>query len=212
MANIKIRRNRRVREQNASGNSDNQGNVAIESSITDSGDGGADSEPINAADGDSGESGGDKRGEFIDPAGIGGSGSDSADNQPRRKRGRPAGSGGKSSTKKEKAGDLDALIYHAHLALTAISGIPELELDEDESKKLGAAAQRVVALYSDFEYPEKVMAWMHLALTAGGVYGPRYLAASIRIKREKSAEKKPQHLQPATVTAPITFPTGMAHA
>lgn len=52
---------------------------------------------------------------------------------------------------------------------------PELELDEDEAKKLSDAIKNV-AQYYDFLMDPKKLAIAQLCFCAGGIYGPRMIS------------------------------------
>lgn len=218
MARLKIQRNRKSRNGNPIGSTADEGinadGLPPDVGGVDNDGSGTDAEIVGSSDTDSG----DTSGEFTVPGDIAGTGSGSpgGDSAP-RKRGRPKGSGSGRVSPKKTASDLDAILFHAHLAIANFASIPELELSEEESQKYAAAAQRVVSLYSDIVYPEKTMAWIQLALCVGGIYGPRYVAANMRMKKEKRAENKPQEtISPQTITPQsiglVNFPTGAAHA
>jgi hypothetical protein len=119
-------------------------------------------------------------------------------NEPAKRRGRPRGSrngaSSKSSTRKE-ASDLTSLLLSAHFMLAAITKVPELEISQDEAKRLGEAAARVNEVYGGVMLPEKVTVLINLGLAAGTVYGPRILTYSLRMKneaKEKKAGRGPQ--------------------
>jgi len=65
---------------------------------------------------------------------------------------------------------------------------PELELADAEAKGLADAVAKVSALY-DTKMNPRVLAWMNLAMVAGGIYGTRVWA--IRARLNKDAEKAP---------------------
>jgi hypothetical protein len=69
---------------------------------------------------------------------------------------------------------------------------PGLMLAEEEAKALGAAINRVTELYDIAIIPEKQMAWINLIVTAGGIYGPRVVAANARKKKPAQVI----HMQP----------------
>lgn len=107
-----------------------------------------------------------------------------------KRRGRKPGS--KNATTKKAAaidlGGLDSILFSIHLALSAITKMPELALDEAESKKLAEAASAVQAQY-DVTLNPKMLAWSQLVIVAGAIYGPRAIAVSMRVKREKASKR-----------------------
>jgi hypothetical protein len=70
----------------------------------------------------------------------------------------------------------------------AILSTPEIELDRDESKKLGDAIKDVGRHYAMILDP-KWVAIANLGAVAGFVYGPRIIAYRARRKAEKEAQK-----------------------
>lgn len=89
------------------------------------------------------------------------------------RRGRPVGS--KNGTRKALSQDLEsveALLMSTHLMLAAMLDSADFALEPDEAKKLAESLDRVKRLYP-MNFNPKIMAWMHLATTAGGIYGPR---------------------------------------
>ena len=63
---------------------------------------------------------------------------------------------------------------------------PELILAREESEQLAIAINRVNELYDFGVIPEKAMAWIQLAMTAGTIYGPRAVSVYARNKQPKS--------------------------
>jgi hypothetical protein len=128
---------------------------------------------------------------------------------PRRKRGRPAGSGKSSSAKRsETSRSLDSILFSVHMMGAMWMKIPELMLSEDESKMLANAVNKVTELYDIPILSEKSQAWMGLAIAAGTVYGPRLMTAKLNAKQKKPVtkpeEKKPLVFVPReTVNADV---------
>jgi hypothetical protein len=69
----------------------------------------------------------------------------------------------------------------------AILDTPELALDDGESKALADAAQKVAAHY-DHSMDPKTLAWVNLAMVAGGIYGTRIFAIRARLKKDAAAK------------------------
>lgn len=108
----------------------------------------------------------------------------------KRGRGRPRGSKGTGGKpRKETSQDLGGTLFSIHYMLAKWIGIQELEIDDEEAKKLGAAMLRVNRLYGDRVIPETVLAWGGLLMTCGAIYGPRYAAHGLRIKMEADKKK-----------------------
>jgi hypothetical protein len=66
---------------------------------------------------------------------------------------------------------------------------PELALAPEEAKAMAESAATVAALYHHTLDP-RTMAWIHLAMVCGGVYGTRVMAIRARIKAEEKAIPK----------------------
>lgn len=115
-----------------------------------------------------------------------------------RRRGRQKGSKNRSggtganqynTYKKQAATDLSGILMSLHMMGAAFLKVPELELDQKEAERLSDAVNRVQAEYNIPILDPKTMAWINLAMVAGGVYGPRIVAHSLRTKREKREGK-----------------------
>lgn len=114
-----------------------------------------------------------------------------------RRRGRPKGSrnvAGKPATK-EVSADLTSILVSLHWMGSVILSTPELQLSEDEGKKLGAAVARVNAEYGNIILPPKTAAWINLAMVGGAIYGPRVIAMKNNAKKKKAGETQPQPAQ-----------------
>jgi len=115
-----------------------------------------------------------------------------------RRRGRPKGSrnaSGKPATK-EASADLTSILLSLHWMGSVLLKTPELALEEEEAKKLGAAIARVNAEYGNVILPPKAAAWINLGVVAGAIYGPRIIAA-------KNNHKKTPEARAATPAAQI---------
>lgn len=67
--------------------------------------------------------------------------------------------------------------------------VPELNLSPEEAKKL-AEGMAKVASYYDVGASEKTLAWVNLAVCAGGIYGTRAFAYHLRLKAEADSKKQ----------------------
>lgn len=130
----------------------------------------------------------------------------SGDGTGKRKRGRPAGSrnnpaqaGAKESVRLESL-KISDLLYSVHLMGAEICKVPELELDKEEAAKLADAIADVSKYYVTSFDPKKV-AWVHLAVIAGGIYGTRIFAYRNRISAQKSLG--PQAAKPSPKPTPV---------
>lgn len=133
----------------------------------------------------------------------------SGDGTGKRKRGRPAGSrnnpaqaGAKESVRLESL-KISDLLYSVHLMGAEICKVPELELDKEEAAKLADAIADVSKYYVTSFDPKKV-AWVHLAVIAGGIYGTRIFAYRNRIGTQKSLG--PQTPKPKPTPANTSVP------
>lgn len=98
--------------------------------------------------------------------------------------------GGKKGPRKAaKAENLEALLLSIHGMLAAFTSIPELELADEESKKLSEAIARVQKLYDYKWISDEAAAWGNLIIAAGGIYGPRYMAIRLRQKKDEAEER-----------------------
>jgi len=72
-----------------------------------------------------------------------------------------------------------------HLMAAKFLDAEEMAIDVDESNALAGAIQNVADLYDVGVIGQKAAAWIHLASTLGGIYGPRFVAISHRKAEEK---------------------------
>jgi hypothetical protein len=164
-----------------------------------------------------GESAGDGYGEssagiFTEPGNLKGGYTESAGDgeAPKKRRGRPPGSGKsagvKTSSAKPKAvptslDGIEKILLSLHMMGASMLNVPELMLSEKEASDLSEAIARVAALY-DFGASEKTLAWTNLAVCMGGMYGTRFFAFNLRMKAEAEAKK--------AKVQPISGPFNMA--
>jgi hypothetical protein len=97
---------------------------------------------------------------------------------------RTAETGEKESVRLESL-KISDLLYSIHLMGAEMLKTPELELDKDECVKLADAVSEVSKHYTTAFNP-KTVAWVHLAVIAGGIYGTRIFAVRNRIQMQRS--------------------------
>jgi hypothetical protein len=128
----------------------------------------------------------------IEPADTAGNtaGNASGSNRTGRRRGRPAGSRNAKTAQASKGniGSLEHIIGSMHFLMARIFDTPELELNDDESRKYAEALAKVSALYDD-KFNPKVVAWMDLLCVTGAIYAPRVIAVNARTKAERSKNR-----------------------
>jgi hypothetical protein len=76
---------------------------------------------------------------------------------------------------------------------------PELELNEDESKKYAQTLARVSNLYDD-KFNPKVVAWLDLVCVTGAIYGPRIIA--IKARWDEEEKQKPINVNAVPINTP----------
>jgi hypothetical protein len=131
-------------------------------------------------------------GGVVDPASLGGNPSgDASGNGGRKRRGRKPGSGnraGKTSAS-ETTNSIADVLSGLHAGMAYFLNIPELNLDDSESKKLSKAVTRVTELYEIPLPDEKIQAWVMLAVTCSGIYGPRLATVMLKQKMKPTKAK-----------------------
>jgi hypothetical protein len=108
---------------------------------------------------------------------------------PKRRGRKPGSKNSTSKSSKETANDLTGLFLGIHTMCAMLTGIPELELEEEEAAKLAKAVARVNNYYGGMVIPEKYAVWGNFAVALGTVYGPRAITYRMRMKQE--AQGKP---------------------
>lgn len=145
---------------------------------------------------------------IVDPAEVGGdptgshSGAPSAGtgsesgNAPKRRGRKPGSKNGTKAEAKSKPdiSGLETILFSVHLALGAVTKTPELALDISEARELAKAAAAVQSHYETVIDP-KLMAWAQLLIVAGGIYTPRFIAISVRTKKERAERRKTNVVQ-----------------
>lgn len=167
---------------------------------------GNDGQNEHASGSDSGNNSG--TGTVIEPSAIAGTGTDgdSGNDQPRRKRGRPAGSASRKTSAKSSLALKDVLasaLFVGHVALAGALKTPRLVIEEGEADKLSAALDQVLSHYINVNVDERTRDWINLAMVAGAIYGPRVFAAMNENKKPApdQVQPRPSELKP---TAPQT--------
>lgn len=143
---------------------------------------------LGGSDGsDSGGSGGDAGSDDFDPAIHIGRDKRNADGSYRRKRGRKSAgnpSAPRSRTKADHSASVDSLarmLGYLHMGIAGATKSPEMLLNDDEAKALAAATANVLQEF-DIRPSPKAEAIVGLAVTAGGIYGPRAYFIRERIR------------------------------
>lgn len=131
----------------------------------------------------------------------------------RKRRGRPPGSRNAtgSASRNETSVRLESLkisdlLYSIHLMGSEMMKVPELELDKEECTKLADAIADVSKYYVTAFDPKKV-AWCHLAVIAGGIYGTRFFAYRNRIALQKQLGGIPHAANPKPTPVSASAPT-----
>lgn len=147
---------------------------------------------IAGSGGNSGGTGGgsDIAGTEFDPAIH--TGERNGDGTWTKRRGRKRGGGGHSGPRqKASKADLNAAIdgltktlVILHTGIAAISGTPELVIDEEEGRLLASASANVMEEF-DLKPDPKTQAIIGLVIAAGTVYAPRMVLIQMRRAQEK---------------------------
>lgn len=114
---------------------------------------------------------------------------------PKRGRGRPPKSGGKSGktgrsgAQKETLdlGFLENILFSIHTVLAASVSVEELAITQEEAHQLAVAAKGVADYYPVYVDPKK-LAIMNLLIVAGTVYGSRAVAIYAKTKVGKNKD------------------------
>lgn len=113
-----------------------------------------------------------------------------ANEQPSKRRGRPAGSrNAKPKATQKTSTDLTSVLVSLHFMAANLCKIPELNMEKEEAKRLAEAVQKVNELYGMPVFSEKQEAWFNLAVVGCSIYGPRIIAHGIN--KKKDAANKP---------------------
>ena len=144
----------------------------------------------------------------VDPASLaGGGGGSDGSGTGKRGRGRPRKDGAATGAKAAPLdlGFVEFALVGIHTFLAGSLQIPELELQDEEAKKLAVAVANV-GKYYNVKMDAKTQAWMGLIMCAGGIYGGRAVAIYARMntdEKPKGTEPGASNVQPL-FTAPPT--------
>lgn len=119
---------------------------------------------------------------------------DPCDTKPTgRGRGRPRGSsasGAKNAgAKKASENDLTGILVSLHMIAATLLNVPELEISEEDGKKLNEAMGRINEFYGGWKMAEETIVWTKLIVAMGGVYGLRASAYWVRLRTEAEQRK-----------------------
>lgn len=136
----------------------------------------------------------------------------------KRRGGRPKGSRNRSTTgigtdapkTPDSLIDLSVLLLSLHQMGAALLDIEELALDKTEAEAYADAVKELARQYPTNINP-KVVAWLNFGAVVGGIYGTRFQAYRMRLKKERQnrvveiRQPKPkQDATPATATATMS--------
>lgn len=124
---------------------------------------------------------------------------------PKRGRGRPRKDGSASESgeaRNIRVSFIEKTLMAIHLGVSAITKCPELELQEDDAKKLAEAAKPVLELYS-VRLTKKQEAYGLLIEAMATVYPPMVVSLYLRKKMEAEERRKrtPVDITPQPVPA-----------
>lgn len=154
---------------------------------------------------------GNDDGNIVDPESAapardadGNPGSDGND-QPRRKRGRPPGSGNKAKASANPviSGGIEKTLLSIHKMGAAFFSAPEWELQENEAKSLAAAIAEVEKHYKIPGMSEEHAAILGLVLVAGSIYAPRIILTATKRKSKGRPQQQAQQEQPQMFTPSV---------
>jgi hypothetical protein len=125
--------------------------------------------------------------EFVDPAAGSDSGTgDGRKRRPRSDAGTRRGSRRGRASATETTNSVANMLFSLHMGMSMFLHSEVLSITEDESAQLAKALTNVTQLYDIPVIGEKALAWTNLAMVAGKVYGPRYVASRINKKSKPS--------------------------
>jgi hypothetical protein len=133
---------------------------------------------------------------LLDPGELGDAGSGGA---APKKRGRPKGwrksaESPTSETPKNLIANIESLLLSVHFMGAKLLEVPELELDEEEAKKLADAIRRVAEFYPVALSPKK-LAWAEFSFAMAGVYGPRVIAIYKKAPKQPGPRAVPRQTE-----------------
>jgi hypothetical protein len=104
--------------------------------------------------------------------------------------------------------DFASILVTCHSMLAMLTGVPELDLDKSEGVKLADGIKRVLGYHKTLGLSAQNLAYIHLAMTAGGIYGTRALAYRLR----RSEERKKNGPNVTAINRPPTPPVQAAQS
>lgn len=134
-------------------------------------------------------------------------GEDSGELTPtgRKKRKYGKRSGSKRASEAETPENLTKILLHSHIMLARLLDVQELQLTNEEGTELAEAVQRVNELYDATWISDELSAWINLTIAGVSIYGPRWIAYNIRMKREAESGKRENPIDaPFVVSTPKT--------
>jgi hypothetical protein len=177
---------------------------------------GTGSESIGGASGDSGPEGDIGGAAGTDPdSGIASRDGESA---PKRKRGRPPGSGGSGSPQKKiplNVSGVEKLLLGIYSGVATFTSNPEIELNEAQAKAYAGAIADVAKHYPDLPMVDpKWQAWGALAFVGFMIHKPMVTAVVARKKREAHEAKfgKPKQPEAVVTVSSGAMPEGKSPA
>jgi hypothetical protein len=103
--------------------------------------------------------------------------------------------------------DFAGILVSVHGMMALLTGIPECDLEKNEGAKLAEAIKGALKYHTSLGISPQVLAYIHLASTAGGIYGTRVIAYRLRKtdERKKSGNVTPIN-RPAPAMQPVASP------
>lgn len=112
------------------------------------------------------------------------------DGSQQRKRGRKPGTGKAQASGTIDPDNIEVLLFNVHSMLAMMTGIGQLELNQQEAGTLAKAVCTVQAYYPT-HISAKSLAWANLVMVAGGIYGSRAVAVWAENQAEKQEPRPP---------------------
>lgn len=94
------------------------------------------------------------------------------------------------------------------MLLAKAAKIPELQLDEDEAKKLADATANVARHYN-ISVSQKTLDWSNFVTAISSIYGTRLFVIGKRKREEKTGTGAQQETIPEETPRPVVTPSAM---